>query len=564
MNIYLPRLALFCGAMSLFGCGGGGGSTASSPAPTAPSQPARLDTPTWSADSGAITRTAAPVASFNAPLDAGTVNTATVQVVGPDGDVFAGTASLSAQGKVLNWAAAAGALPGGTRYDMRLSTGLKGLDGGLLEAAVTKSFTVAPQQWSSVDSLAPLRHFTGGLAPTVVADSLGKVTALWYQAGLGDDRLMASRLDEASGAWSAPRQLNGPAVASIGGVTAATAPNGDVYVVWSEHASGPQTVHMARYSAASASWQASVPFSRPLPGNAAGGAAITIDAQSMMTVVFRTWTGNAMYALRYNTVTEIWGMPVRMDAPTPSNYTFNTRVLADQAGNVTVAWFQRGDGNGLHVRRYTAAASSWGPATIIEDHFLADPFTWAVDANGAITMAWVHDRSNLFVDPYVAVSVFDPATVTWSAPVRLSSAGYSGSEPSVVRARSGISTVVWRERMGAYSARLGAARGAAWSPARLVGEMAYPAGAVALGVDPAGNVTAVYPHKDFMMASRYSATTNAWEQPAVLGAPSGEQSLFANQAGVVVNASGDATAVWHAHTQQGALDHASVVTSRFR
>lgn len=585
MNKYSSIPALLCCAVLMSACGGGGGDTPvpatppADPVPpptvpvtpptvpvTPPTAPVRLDAPVWGNDGTAVTRANLPTATFAAKLDNSTVTAASVQVVGPEGDPMPGTALISApDGKVIAWTPAAGKLPGGTDYELRLSTGIKDTAALSMDSAVAKPFAVAPQHWATASNiLGNMPYFTGGVSTTLVSDKAGNVTAIWYYSVNWVDQVFASRLDKASGTWSAPQTIQGISSTYIGGLNAVAAPNGDVFAVWTDNQTRPEKVVMARYVAASGTWEKPVPFNGMPAGIDAGGAQMAIDGNGIITVVFKSWVGNALYAARYDPATSSWGFPFQVDVPNPDNYFINVRLLADQVGNVTVGWTQRSaSSSGLHVRRYSALTLTWSEVKVIDSNFAPQAFDMASDAHGGITLVWTHGGM-IMDDPYIAASVFDPTTSAWSIPAKVSGtgtgnavgAGYS----SVARSRSGISTAVWRQGNGIFSARL--MPGSGWTAPYRIGDMDAPEATLALGVDLAGNVIVAYPHGASMMAARYSASAKAWEPAAAIGSPEGETSVFANAASVVVDVNGDVTAAWRGQTEQGGVARYRVLSNR--
>lgn len=559
----------------LAGCGGGsGGSSApatppvAAPPPVVPVAPAPaafavLSTAPVDAATAAP-RDSAYLATFSVAPDPASISVTSVQLLGPLGNVLPTKLALS--GAELRLTPGLPALPGATRYTVNLAAGIKDKDGRALAASLSRSFTTAPQQWGTASQVAEMPYFTGGTTPAVAVDKAGNVTAAWLHQVQGIDTLFASRLDPRTGAWSAPAVVHASSdVFAMGGIGVQGDAGGNAVVTWTSYANAGQTIMMARFVAATATWEKPLPFNGLPAGVAADHAIFATDGKGVLHAVFRSASPQALYGASFDSAAGTWSTAQQIEQPASDNYIFNEQVVADSTGNLTLGWVQRGSlHRGINVARYSAATGKWNAPQTIEGNFAAQPFALAADAAGGATLAWTHGGMIMDV-PYIAASRFEPASGTWTAPVRLSSDAdqFGAGYPVVVADAAGIATVVWRQWRGMFSARSGPST-AVWSAPVKIGTEEFGNEAFSIAADIAGNVTLLYVENGMPVALRYGASEAQWSAPVALGTPAGTTSVFANAPVSVIDASGNLTTVWLARVDAGNTSRYVVAANRFR
>jgi len=511
-----------------------------------------------------VPRSSALAVTFNAAPDPSSIHAGTVSLLGPQGNHVPGALSVSGNDvKLLPDAS----LPGGTKYTLNVAASVKDSGGRSLNAAATRAFTTMPQAWDGVSrTLAEMAYFTSGIEPVITIDKLGDVTAIWQTSERGYLTVFASRMDHRSGNWSVPVRLYTVAnlFGGAGGLRAVADASGNVYVVWGDSSNAQRSLLMVRYVAATSAWTAPVSING-LPGGAVPDAAVaTVDGQGVLTVVMRSDV-NGLYSTRYNPASGTWSTPSEILPPAFSNYIFNLDLVADNSGNLTLGWVQRGgDYIGLNVVRYSVSTGHWGAISILDDNITSAPFALVADVQGGATIAWTHGM-RMMDTPAIYAARLNASTVTWSVPVQLSSGSDSlgVGQPAVAVDASGIATVVWPQLRGIFGAR-SEGWAASWPTAQRIGTATPGNGRFPMTADITGNVSLLYNQDGVTMAMSYSATLAQWMTPTAIGIPpDGGTNVFANSAVSVVDAGGNVTAVWLAQISVADTSRSVVSTNRF-
>lgn len=556
---------------TLTGCGGGGGSSAPAPAPAPPPPPPTaafaLDTTAPADGATGIARSAAFTATFSTPIASSSINFLTVRMTGPEGNAIGNTASVNGTDLKLQPAAL---LPGNSRYTVTLASAIADTSGRTLPSSYTRSFTTAPEAWDpAATSVAMLPSFTADTAPLIVADKAGNLTVVWHAGDMYNVALYAVRFDAAAGTWSAPVQVPAGPSSSMVPRSLVAAPNGDLYLLWSE--SGSATgMRMARYDAAARGWQAAADAPGVPPGAKADAAKLIADQAGNLTALVRALTpaGVAEYASRYDAASAAWGTAQAISTvAAPANEQFGEALAVDGYGNVTAAWIATDAGRALVTARYDAAAARWSAPQTLDSSVAvqgASSYSISADALGLVTLAWAHDFG-VAAAPQVRAARYDPLSNAWSTPARLDNATDSSGAyaPQVVTDAAGFATAVWRQQQGLWTARLNPAD-TSWSvPAPLAGSSVL-VGGFALGVDIAGNVTLVSSDDQRVMADQFLASTGQWQPRVEIGKPASGDAVFANPPVLDLAPSGTAAAAWFAQDTVNGAPQYVVSANRFK
>jgi hypothetical protein len=327
--------------------------------------------------------------------------------------------------------------------------------------------------------------------------------------------------------------------------------SGNTYAFWNETISGVGTPMTARHVASASGWEPALPvgglssLSNPEIANAA------IDGSGVITLLVLE-SGNAnLYASRYDPVAGIWGTAQEIDAPLTIQPIAQTALVADAAGNVTASWIQDyGSSADISFASFRAGFG-WGAPEILDVNVALLPIALAADRQGGATAAWTHGYQFVGLQ-YISASRWLPSTTSWTTATQISPNHTLSLVPPVVAVDgAGIATVLWQEPGGVSGVRSDA-YGAAWSaPAAITG---VSAGAVelALTADVAGNLMLTYlQNPTTVSAVRYSATSVAWEAPLAIGTLALGNTVLANGAVPVMDASGTVTLVWLASVDAG-------------
>jgi hypothetical protein len=247
-----------------------------------------------------------------------------------------------------------------------------------------------------------------------------------------------------------------------------------------------------------------------------------------------------------------WGTPERIDAAEAREAT-SPQLAIDAAGNVVASWGQT-DGvsdAGVWANRFTPTVG-WGRterlgAPGVRSFVGGRAPTLAVDPEGTAFVVWVDNLRELWSCRFTSLAGWGSAEIIRS--------GDSMSDPHVAAGPDSTAFVVWGGatdgRSDIWASRYTATGG--WGSPRLIeaddeGPVRDPRAAV----DAAGNAVVVWSHHDGV---RY----NIWSNRYTLEEGWGDaQRIEADNAGsarnprVVVDASGNALAVW---SQEGGAVH---------
>lgn len=289
-------------------CGGGASDAPSLPLPTTPAPPARAPEPppapvpeppappefamvTSTPANGAINvaRDSVFIATFNAALSSSQSNLANVTLVGPEGNRIPGTPTVT--GAELRLAPLTRGLPGAATYTVASPSLITDESGRTFPSPRLGTFTTASQSWGSVaTAVATLPYHTGGTQPLVSVDAAGNVMTVWAPSPTAST-LQAARMDASTGVWSAATTIYSAEPASLAIVTPnsmVSAPNGDVYVCWTESDTGSATIRVAHYVATSGMWSFLSPFDvAPSDSLAPLGSQLVVDSGGSITGRFQ-------------------------------------------------------------------------------------------------------------------------------------------------------------------------------------------------------------------------------------------------------------------------------------
>ncbi|MDD4886878.1 MAG: Ig-like domain-containing protein [Thiomonas sp.] len=150
----------------------------------------------------------------------------------------------------------------------------------------------AGSQWSAVQLLQS-PAFTGPAAsPALAADAAGNVTLAWAQQnGARREAMLAVRRLAASPGWTAPQQIDDPALRSAGNPVLAVDAAGNVRCAW--YQDGPQgmQVQAARYNPSQHQWSAPEQLSDPEATVMASFPALAINPAGSVMAVWQQFNG---------------------------------------------------------------------------------------------------------------------------------------------------------------------------------------------------------------------------------------------------------------------------------
>lgn len=569
------RDAVWSLVFMLAACGGGGGDGAAGPAPVPPPTPPAPPPPapapfalvaTDPADGSAgVARDAALEARFNADLDAGTITSTQVELLGPEGNAFACDLDVDAAALVVT---ARLPLPGRTGYTLRIDAAVADAQGRALGREGRIGFTTSAQSWSSTAvDVGSLPDHVGKTFPQLVSFSSGGAMLVWRIAGGIGSSLVASRRDAATGIWSLPVIVreSDPAFLDLGPPSLVAGPDGDALLFWDEHDATGWRVAGARCSASTGTWTAidGIPVAQPASFIARNPIAAS-DSRGNVTLLMQEV--RSLYATRLDAGTGAWSTPQRIDIPAASSYLLTMRIAVDAQDAVVAAWIQEIDGRGREVcvSRQAPDGAAWSVTEAVGPS-AGQYMSMGLDGQGQVTVAWA--TPTLIAEPsHLWVTHGRPGEGAWSPPLRLDTDSIFGvGVPVLVVGGAGAVTVAWEQDGQVRVARRAAEAGAPWGSAVAVGGSATTGVDLALVADVAGNVTlAMTERQNRVTAWRYDATQASWSAGRNVGVLASGEPVFANDPVAAVDASGNVTLGWFAWNRVGGFERYVVSANQLR
>jgi hypothetical protein len=494
-----------------------------------------------------VVRTTVPALTFSANLGAATVTSANVTLQSAAGNHVAtltatgGTVTVTPRGKLLPL----------TTYTLTAGTGLRGVGGEALAAAVTTQFTTRDAAWQPAALLAPstTEH---SFNPAVFMNANGSALVMWRQYGT-DLHMWSSRHVPGSG-WTPPEMVQtGSTIRPPDALVLDQGGNG--IAVWEEtqSASCPEDSSCTRYNlmvgryTASGGWGkaneiASAVAGRPMDPK------IAMDAQGNAMLVWAEHDGTRsnIWAKRF-AVNGGWGNQERIESA--SGTAFDAQVAMDAQGNAIAVWTQReGAREVIWSNRY-AINGGWGVAVRVETDADSGGYSQiAMNAAGSAVAVWQRfsgTGNGLWANTW-------STNGGWGAQELVANAlGYvSGS--AVAMDATGNAMAIWsdlyRDSGGDFQVAVWASRRIAnggWStPSRLRPDLSGSVNTPSILMDGAGNAVATWAQLDGshhrVWTNRYVAN-QGWSEAGLLDTNNQGDALFV---GLAMDESGDAIAVW--------------------
>jgi hypothetical protein len=357
--------------------------------------------------------------------------------------------------------------------------------------------------WGTPQRISPVVLETSQAAQVAI-DSDGNAIAVWVMSnflqGSSSADIWASRYTPASGWLPAVKIENGSGDA--GSPQIAMDGLGNAFVVFMQQESGRVNVVANRYLKGDG-WSTAVPIESDDSGDASAPQ-IAIDAAGNAMVVW-AWASASGPPFSYNvwanrfTAGSGWGSAGPIDADNATTANPAPHVAVDGAGNAMAVWHRPDGGwDSIWSNRY-AAGSGWGTPVLVETDNTnsARDARVALDANGNAMAVWIQSdgvRNNAMANRWTSGTGWGTAVL-----IETDNAG-PALEARIAIDPSGNATAVWSHRNIAgftydiYANRWTAAGG--WATAQKIDSAADPARAPQLGVDGSGNVVATWFQSD--------------------------------------------------------------------
>jgi hypothetical protein len=275
---------------------------------------------------------------------------------------------------------------------------------------------------------------------------------------------------------------------------------------------------------------------------------VAVDSQGNATAIWRRWSGEKLIVeSAVRRVGKGWAVPVTLDVDAGGGYesSQSPQVAVDPAGTATAVWERRLGGRTFVIQSATRpAGGSWSASVDISAVGRAgSSFHVALDPQGSVTAVWEAESKGTIQ------SATRPAGGNWSAPVDISAAGAFAHAPQVAVDSEGNATAVW-ERYNPQGTQIQSATrpaGGSWSAPANLFEPRRIADRPQVAVDPHGNATAIWLRSDgndLLVQGATRPAGGSWSVPVDISADDGRGG---DNARLVVDSRGNATAVWRGY-----------------
>lgn len=376
----------------------------------------------------------------------------------------------------------------------------------------------------------------------MASDSRGDVVAVWTAGSVAGDSVFAA-VRPAGGGWQPP-VLVSTAGQNAGGPQVAFDAHGDAIVVFERLIGADDDVIEAATLPAGGVWTA--PQEISAEGSIPVSPALAVDPQGDAVAAWGANVGgHVIIQALARPAGGGWQQTPAQLSPGGEDV-FGVQVAFDAQGDVTAVWNQF---TGSHETIEAATrpnGGAWPTSSqpVTDGTADASAPVLAVGSQGTVAALWMLDNGG---NEIVQGSVRPAGSATWQAPVSFTPAGVN-SEPGGVAVTSGGEVIAtWSGPVGSSSVVEAAAQlpsNGVWQPTVALTSSTESAGGPVVGIDAAGDATAVWSARnssgDVVQSSTLRAGETAW--PAATNVSSSAEIL--DQPQVAVDAPGNAVAVW--------------------
>jgi hypothetical protein len=504
-----------------------------------------LSSSTPASEATEVARDVQPALVFSAALDAVSASAANITLSGGGGAVASGYQVVGTQVTLRPHRK----LKPLTQYTLTVGTGLRGQGGEVVPSVVTRQFTTRDLAWGAAKVIES--EAGDASTPQVAADGFGNAFAVWVQSDGERDNIWSNRYAAGTG-WGVAKLIDSETGNALSPQVAVDA-SGNAVAVWTQYSAASATYNIwSNHYVAGADWgtaqligSAISNSAGALDMNASGNAVVAWNQYDVVSGTYHIWSN------RY--VAEAgWGTAQRIENEV--GVAFDPQVAVDASGNANVIWVHRDLGiGGIWSNRYVVGTNWGAPQRISEVGGDVFDARIAVDAGGNAIAVWEQQgaqSSNIVSNRYVA-------GMGWGAAQLIEREPGEAYDPQIAIDAAGNAAVTWEHygadrHYGIWSNRYHAA-GADWGTAQRIENEVGNAYDPQVAVDASGNATVVWHYSDGMKSniwsSRYAAGTG-WGPARLIGS----ESRRGTNPQVAVDANGDAVVVWQGPSATGGAD----------
>lgn len=506
--------------LTLYGCGGGSNETSVEPAVL------KVVSITPVSEANAVARDSNIAAVFSEDIIANTVNTITFNVKDDQNKpVVAETVTVNRNQVIFK---SKFKLDSDKKYTVTITSGIKGLNGGVLAGNYVSNFTTQNSQWSN-----PELFGQAILAKTAV-DNHGNSIIVWgrYNYSNSHYELVMSQL--IAGIWSEPKVISGNAT-NVYSPSVAMDNKGNAIIIWEDwnrESGGGIVITEFRDGV----WSAPR-FISQSPLDSINPPSLAMNDNGKAVIV---WAQNDIYISEYNNGT--WSQPVAISSGGNNQY---PKVLINNTGNAIITWsISDGSYSGSKLLSKEYINGFWTDVQIISAAVDVPIIYYDVvfDNNNNAIVVWHQVEGSTFRiyrNEYKALS--------WTGPNPVSPAGVYALYPKVAMDNNGNAIMAWQQSIGnlwqgqVYISEL---RSGLWNTPSQVSTPGIEAASPLIKMDDSGNAILLWNQADGtdfqMFRSQY--TNGAWSNKYLLAVSHDQLNHITYD--LVMNGSGDADVVW--------------------
>lgn len=304
---------------------------------------------------------------------------------------------------------------------------------GVADSVYVSSFNAGNNSWSGAQLMETNNNpVPSSPAHSQIAISGEHAAVIWLQAGAtANNDLYMSRL--VAGTWTTPVVVDTRAEPALSPEVAID-PNGNVVAAWRQldATAGQYFVYARRWDNTAQAFAAV----NTISFNGDRIPRVGLDAEGNAVMIWRGGTGDGVFARHYNVTTDQWGPELQLQ--TTPGAARSGELSVDESGDALVTWWESIGGVGrVYVRRYDAAAGTWGAATPIAENLTADYMTVSLVGNSGVVGLVTEEDSG--ADVY-ALAMRDGE---WGAATQLDTLPTRARDVASNLDDAGNATVVW-------------------------------------------------------------------------------------------------------------------------
>ena len=426
--------------------------------------------------------------------------------------------------------------------------------GLMLAVALTQAQTFAVRDVSPAGENAELM--------STAVDASGNALVLWSMVGPTKDQLAvrSSRYDRATDSWSAPVDLvrRPNAYNPRYFLQLLALPSGDALAIGRATYGtqyGAQAVVYARYSVSTDTWGALTILSPP-GVDWPVWPSVVVDAQGVVTAVWdqdcNSCSGQTLHAARYAPTAGTWTTQALDGGLYAATNAFETQAGIDGDGNILVVFSKNTPpGQTIYARRFSASTSTWSASEVIAASACDSGCGSGgidVDARGNALVTWVGRTAQL-------ESIhFDAVTGAWGSVRVVSPSASAAGLDSLAADDAGNFVALWTTPFSSsvnpsFLTRRFSSTSGTWGPVTTLSDNGYWGKVV---IDRSGNVTAVWHHNGTpggIKGARFDRAAGSWSGAIDLAVDTA--SARAISPGLTIDAVGNVRMTWQRYPING-------------